>query len=826
MINKTAGMLSVFLCLNYFAFSQQNFKQLTAKRITTSFKIDGNLDEPDWKTAPIADNFIELRPNTFAREEQSNRTEIFILYNNQGIYIGGYCYEKNKDCVATELVGRDNFGNNDFVGVVFDTYYDKINATEYFITPLGEQMDSKVVPNNNGKNEDFSWSSVWQSASKLQNDGWSFEMFLPYSALRFSKKDQQVWGMNIVRKRVKSGKQLFWNSIDPQKNGFLTQEGVLIIPDKIIPPQRLSFSPYFSSYVNNYPYNTAGVKNTTYSVNGGMDVKYGINESFTLDATLIPDFGQVQSDNKILNLGPFEIKFNENRAFFTEGTELFNKGNLFYSRRIGSEPIHYYEVENQLNNNEHINKNPSETKLLNATKISGRTKKKLGIGIFNAVTKNMFATIEDNTGKIRKVETNPLTNYSIVVLDQSLKNNSSVTLVNTNVLRSGKDYDANVTAGLFDFYDKKNRWNLSGNVYSSTLFIGLKNTTGFKYGSGFGKVSGPFNFNVSMQVVDDKFEPNDLGIQFFNNNISTSLNAGYSITKPHKWYNRWFNNLNINYDQRFSPRAYQTLQYNYNGSIQLKNLWRVGTFINGNLKGNDFYEPRIDGRVFKSPASYNQGFFIRTNEAKRYSISMFAMLGTSILFNSKEFYTEFGQVMRFSNKFSIEQYISYNPITNRAGFAGIYTNAGVENVLFGRRERSTIENRLKFKYSFNNKMYITMRVRHYWSKVNNKEIYILNNEGNLDEIATGNTSLKDFIYTNQNFNRNFNIFNVDMVYSWRFAPGSEINIVWKNGVNTFEKNISNGYFKNFNNTIASPQNNSLSVKILYYIDYLSLKKKR
>lgn len=144
-----------------------------------------------------------------------------------------------------------------------------------------------------------------------------------------------------------------------------------------------------------------------------MDVKYGISAAFTLDMTLIPDFGQVQSDNQVLNLSPFEVKFNENRTFFIEGTELFSKGNLFYSRRIGGQPLHYWDVQDNLASNEHIVSNPAAPKLINATKISGRTAIGLGIGVLNAVSNAQFATIEDNTGKIRTEETSPLTNYNI-----------------------------------------------------------------------------------------------------------------------------------------------------------------------------------------------------------------------------------------------------------------------------------------------------------------------------------------------------------------------------------------------------------------------------
>lgn len=830
MITKYAGMLTALLGVHLFVAAQTEIKKITALRSGTVFRIDGNLNELEWKTAPVAGKFIELRPNTFRKEDEANRTEIYILYNNQGIYFGGYCHEKNKDSIATELVGRDNFGSNDFIGVVLDTYLDKLNGFEYFVTPLGEQMDAKVIPqDNNGNSEDFSWNSVWQSASKLQADGWSFEMFLPYSALRFSKKDVQTWGLNIVRRRNKSGQQLFWNPIDPKVNGFLTQEGILTIPDKISPPVRLSFSPYFSTYVNNYPYNSTGVKNTTNAFNGGMDIKYGINESFTLDATLVPDFGQTQSDNRVLNLTPFEVKYNENRTFFTEGTELFNKGNLFYSRRIGATPIHYGDVSGMLDSTQHIDKNPTETKLLNAIKISGRNKNKLGIGFFNAITQPMYATIQNDKGQKQQILTNPLTNYNILVLDQSLKNNSSVTLVNSNVMRNGKDYDANVTAALLNLYDKKNKWNLNANAYSSTIF-GNTNTTGYKYGAGLGKVSGSFNFSTMVQVVDDKFNPNDMGIQFYNNNINGSFFAGYAITKPTQWFNRLFNNFNFNYDQLFVPRAYQSLKFNYNSHLQMKNLWWIGLFTNASLKGNDFYEPRVNGRVFKSPAYFTQGAFVESNSAKKYSISLVAMVGNTFLFNSKELYVEFTQSMRFNNKFSITHYINLNPISNNIGFPtsngsngldGIYTN---EILLFGRRSRTTVENRLNFKYSFNNKMYITMRVRHYLGTVTYKEFFILNQAGTLDAIPDGSTAIKQYISTNHNFNNNYNTINVDMVYSWRFAPGSEFNIVWKNGINTYERDVINGYFKNFNSAIAAPQSNSISVKILYYIDYLQLHK--
>src|SRR6185369_3493496 len=143
--------------------------------------------------------------------------------------------------------------------------------------------------------------------------------------------------------------------------------------EKINAPLRLSFSPYFSTYLNHYPYAQPSINDYSSSVNGGMDVKYGISDAFTLDMTLIPDFGQVRSDNQVLNLSPFEVRYGENRPFFTEGTELFSKGNLFYSRRVGSRPANFGNAYNGLGLNEFLLKNPTESKLINAAKVSGRT---------------------------------------------------------------------------------------------------------------------------------------------------------------------------------------------------------------------------------------------------------------------------------------------------------------------------------------------------------------------------------------------------------------------------------------------------------------------
>jgi hypothetical protein len=802
-----------FSCTTCFLFAQTP-KELPAKRTNQSVKIDGILNDSAWKDAAIMTNLIEFRPNVGQVEDPATKTVSYLMYNDEGIYFGGYCYERTKDSIARELVGRDGFGTNDYVGIIFDTYYDKLNGFEYFVTPLNEQWDAKMAPNQNGNSEDFTWNAVWQSGAIIHEDGWSFEMFIPYSAIRFSKKDIQNWGLNITRRRRKTEEQFTWNPINPNVNGFLTQEGIWAGIANIKPPLRLQFSPYFSTYVNHFPSNISGKSNWTSSVNGGMDVKYGISQAFTLDMTLIPDFGQVQSDNRVLNLTPFQVKYNENRPFFLEGTELFNKGNLFYPRRIGIDPILLHSTDDYINPDEVVIKNPIESKLINATKVSGRTSKGLGVGILNAITNTRYATLENiNTKEQREVLIDPFTNYSVIVLDQTLKNNSSVSLVNTNVWRKGGDYDANVTAGLFDLNDKKNTWNVGGKFASSNRigFLPGNNTqTGFSHNLYFGKTSGRFNFNVGQELTNNKYNTNDLGYFTFSNFIDHYSWAGFRWTKPSKWYNNLFLNFNAYYSRQLKPAEYRNANFNANINGQLKNLWYVGALVGYEPKFNDFYEPRMEGRVFRGWSNFFVDAWFETNSAKKYRIYSELLYVDRSLFDSKRFQFNYNQRYRFNDKFSINHGLYYEPQTDNVGFAA-FDNG---DIIFGKRDRKTVENVLGFKYNFTSKMGLNGRIRHYWSKVNYKQFYTLLTDGGLQE----NNSF------NANVDQNVNFFNIDMTYTWEFAPGSFLNIVWKDASFTYTNVIESGYFKNLGNTIDSDQNNNLSLKVIYFLDYLNIKK--
>jgi hypothetical protein len=800
-------LVGIFLCPTIFLSAQTSHCSLPAVRTSLAIKVDGDLGDPAWATAAVARNFIEQRPVYGKQEQESTKTEAFILYDDNAVYVAMLMHENSKDSISTELVGRDQIGVNDFAGVMFDTYEDKINGVGFYVTPLGEQMDCKYFLNN----EDESWSTVFQTATKITDKGWSFEMRIPYSALRFSKEKVQSWGINFVRRRTRTGQQFLWSPIDPNKFGTMNQAGTLKGIRDIQSPIRLSFSPYLSAYLDNNASNNKGWGST---INGGMDVKYGISKAFTLDMTLIPDFGQVQSDNQVLNLSPFEVRYNENRSFFTEGTELFNKGNLFYSRRIGGQPLNYYLPLDHLNPGETLIQNPSETKLLNATKISGRTASGLGVGFFNAITKPQYATIENNNKEQYKLETNPLTNYNIIVLDQTLKNNSSVTLVNTNVLRNGKDYDANVTAGLWDLYDNKVDWNFWGKVANSRLFgqpAPGKTHSGYNYEVNLGKFRGPLTFEVDHFMADDKYQQNDMGYFTNNNYFNYGTGIWYRIMQPKSFYNNIRVQVRANYSQRYKPRSFQYFTVNANINSQLKNLWNIG--LNGKFspEQNDFYEPRVDGRVFKNPGAFTAGFFINTNTAKRYNLSLQGFQTHSSRYSTNGTQLIMGNQYRFSDKLSMGLTNNVDWVNRDPGFG--FINPAGDSILFGLRNRNTVENIFNVKYNFNIKMGLSFRARHYWSKVHYTRFFNLKQDGYLEEVST----------VDQDPNKNLNLFNIDMVYTWQFAPGSFINIAWKDASQLFDQQVRNQYHTNFSNVLNTPQQNNFSIKIIYYLDYLSLR---
>ena len=293
----TITLLSILntLCL----FSQEeNSEEKTSKnhvkknihihRTTNSPKIDGILDDEVWKNAEIATDFVMFRPDNGKLAPENIKTEVKITYDDEAIYFGAYLYDDKPNEIPMEFQTRDNFGNADFFGVAINPANDGVNQTEFFVTSAGNQNDAKVTA---GGREDFSWNAVWTSSVKLVDNGWIVELKIPYAALRFSNDKIQTWSINFHRHHKKSRDQYTWNFIDREKGSIALYDGILTGIENIKPPVRLSFNPFIFGGITSFD------GTDEYNWSAGLDVKYGISENFTLDATLIPDFGQVGFDD-------------------------------------------------------------------------------------------------------------------------------------------------------------------------------------------------------------------------------------------------------------------------------------------------------------------------------------------------------------------------------------------------------------------------------------------------------------------------------------------------------------------------------------------------
>ena len=806
--------LTLFLSLHLGA---QQRPTLEAIRTDASLKLDGSLDEPAWQAAEPGVDFTTLEP--VPGKPASEKTEVRVLYDNKGIYFGAMLYDARPDSILTELTERDDLGNTDFFGISIDAYNSGQNGFTFITTPAEVQFDAQFTAN---QGEDPNWDAVWVSKSARLHKGWSTEVFIPYSALRFPSTAVQSWTINFVRQIQRKQEKVFWSAIDPNVDGYFNQSGKLEGLRDIKAPLRIQATPFVALYALSGRQPGDDKANTGTSITGGMDLKVGLNEAFTLDMTLIPDFGEARSDDQILNLGPFEQRFDEQRAFFTEGTELFNKGGFFYSRRVGGANYRAGAVYDQQAEGEEITDNPGRATLYNAFKITGRTAGGTGVGFFNAIEQKTFATLRNTEGEEREVLTNPLTNYNVAVVDQNLPNNSSVTLINTNVLREGNETDANVTGLLFDLHNKENKYSIRGEAGLSQRFLPGEASTGHKAGLSINKISGNWTWTVRANEESDTYDPNDLGLLFANNERSLGSRLGYNYNKP--FLNGFFLNGGAGawaqyatlYTNEFTNSGAEMWVY-----AQTKHFWNVNFWVENEFSNSyDYFEPRVAGRYLRNPAFRNVGGWFGTD--KRKAIRFNGNFNTNGYYGADraDLYLNANIRYRVSDKLSFNTGVFRGRDHNEVGYVHRETVAGPApsrpertDIYMGRRDVTSVEGNISAKYSFNANMTLNLRLRHYWSGVRYNRFSLLGEDGELTET--------DY---QENHDRDFDAFNVDLIYRWRFAPGSDIFLVYKSSVTDFDQQRAKNYGESFGDLWGdTPRSGSVSLKAIYWLDYASLR---
>jgi hypothetical protein len=797
----------------YFSTAQQRI--YIAARTINPPKIDGKLTDNCWQNIAVATDFVTNDPE-FGKPA-AQKTEVKFIYDDDAIYLAYYLYDNEPEKIIKVLCERDKNIIADEIMLAIDTYGEKTSAFRLQLNAAGVQFDrfmSPFIPRS-----DRSWDAVWESAVSIDEKGWYAEIKIPLSALRYPKKPIQEWIIQFGRYVGRTGEFTTWSPVNNNIGGGpMRQWGLMKGIENIKPETRLSISPYFTVGVQKDP--LAGVIGKSYTsktfYTGGADLKYGINQSYTLDMSLVPDFSQVQSDNTILNLTPFEVKFEERRQFFTEGAEMFNKAGIFYSRRIGSVPSAYSSLSNNLHRNERILENPSVIGIINTTKISGRTKKGFGIGVLNAVTKNIYAKIiNDSTGLARKLLTEPAANYNVLVIDQSLKNNSKIGIINTNVLRNGSSTDANVTALDFILNNKGSIYSLTGTaIYSYRKGEALPGgkQSGYNYKIDFAKISRNFRFEIFNTAVQKNYNPNDLGILTATNFMQNYFALKYFTITPKNKILNWNTTLSYTHTNTLSNISFQRRDIDWNSFILFKNFSTVTLATNWRPSRTiDIYEPRTDGKKFVRPKSFKQAIVLSTDIRKK---NQLVVSGTVNLFEfpKQHFYYDFGlaPVFRIGNKVIISPSILYSSNKNNQGYV---STIKPDSIVFGHRQEQSIENIILLQYFFSAYHNLSFRARDYWSKIRYDQYFKLQDDGYLIPMAYG-----------KNADINLNIFNIDMIYTWQFAPGSFLSASWKKNINFNNKSRDDGYFKNLSGAFDTPGSNSISIRMIYYLDYANIKK--
>jgi hypothetical protein len=778
-------------------------KSVEALRISEPLVIDGFLDEPVYQLANPAVDFVQLQPHNGQAAMES--TEAWFFFDHEAIYVGVMLHDSAPDSIFNFMSERDQIGGSDYFGVYFDPYNQGQLAYGFFITPAGIQIDIKAVKSD-FDTEDGNWNAVWESKTRIMEKGWIVEMRIPYSAIRFSENSDSAWGLNMFRNIRRHSSNNSWNLVDRTVSGFIHQQGELTGISDIHPPVRLSFSPYSAVY-----YETKKNGGSDFIYRGGMDVKYGISDGFTLDMMLVPDFGQVQSDDKELNLSPYELHYGENRQFFNEGTELFQRGDIFYSRRIGAAPK--FSAEDELRDHERVSSNPSETRLVNATKLSGRTNNGWGLGFLNAMSMPSYADVRDSlTGSTRRVLVQPFTNYNVSVVDKSLKNNSYISLINSNVGMTNNPFRANVTATEFQLRDKSKTYALSGKGGVSQRGAG-DTETGYFGELGVHKNRGQLEAGATLQLMTDTYNPNDLGYLRRNNLVETESYLNWQVVEPigiFREYNAtlWWENNRV-----YDPAVLSYNEVGINTNFTFKNNYHA--HISGSYATDkfDYDEPRIKGRFLKFDAVYSFDLHMGTDSRKNLSAFGHYGHGWQPSTGAYAYWGDLEMRWRVGQRFQTNYELNFNNTIDITGFVEAVNDD--RDIYFALRTVKTLNNVWSASYVLNNKTSIKLRVYHHWTGSKNNSYYLLQKDGSL---------LPEPGYS-ENKDQNYNAFNIDMVVRWIFAPGSELSMAWKNAAYAEDNAVERDYWRNLSDTWRN-QSNSLSVRVLYYIDYNSLKKKK
>jgi len=660
---KRIALITAVLSVCIVAGAQDTIpkRSYSATYTTATPVIDGSIEEEAWQTGTWQGDFKQYEPVNGAAATQ--KTEFKVLFDDNNIYVAIKAYDTNPDSIVRRISRRDN-GDGDMVGIGFDSYHDRQTGFGFTTNVAGVKND--FIWSRNGQVEDDTWDPIWFTGSKVYDWGWSAEMRIPLTQLRFRITDDGVWGMEVFRRLFRNQEMSVWQHIDRNSSGLVHNFGEMTGMTGIKPKKQADITPFvvgsletFEKEVGN-PFATG----TAWKYNGGIDAKFGITNNMTLDLTVNPDFGQVEADPSEVNLTGYETFFEEKRPFFIEGNNItsFRTGlgdgdlgfdNLFYSRRIGRSPHLWADTEDN-----EFTRMPRVTPIISAAKLTGKTPDGLSVGIVEAVTAEGRAEI-DSLGERSWQTVEPLTNYLVSRVMKDF--NGGKTIIGgafTNTYRfldktgiDGLVRNAN-TAGIdfTHYFGEEREWfvsaatagsNLTG---SATAIEKLQRSpvhyfqrpdadyvevdpdrtslNGFGGNIQTGKVGGRWNFMAFGYWKSPGFDLNDVGYLQNADALMTGLWTAYRFDKPFSIFRQIRPNANFWTGWDFGGTHLFT-GGNLSLYVQFKNLWWAN--LGGNYEGNSLSNSLLrGGPSMLHPSSVNGWFNLGTSTSKKVYATVFA----------------------------------------------------------------------------------------------------------------------------------------------------------------------------------------------------------
>ncbi len=804
--------------------------------------IDGILDDECWKTGEWAGEFIQFVPAeggipTFP-------TEFKVLYDDKFIYVAFRAYDDKPDKIQRYAGLRDELGG-DMLGINFDSYHDYRTGFEFNMTAYGQKVDLVL---SNPMSWDVTWNSVWKGKVAIEDSAWTVEMEIPLSQLRYSNKDEQVWGMHVWRWIGRLAEESDWEYQTITGPGMLYNFGELRGIQGLKKSQRLEIMPYALGELKTFekvPENPFANTGKSWNGNAGLDVKVGISSNFTMDMTVNPDFGQVESDPSVMNLTAFETFYEEKRPFFLEAKNIFKYEfddlNMFYSRRIGHSPSYHLPESNNS-----FSQSPDRTTILSAAKLSGKTSKGLSVGFLQSITAPEHAELIDLDGNKTKKTIEPLTNYMVARVQQDYQKGTTVIggiLTSANrfikdsqleflskdaysggmdLLHQWKDKKYYVDARLVGSYVQGELQAIRSLQESSARYfqrpgasyLNYDTTSNMLSGLGgrvrIGKGSGLLRYSSGVSWYSPGLELNDLGYMQAadairqENVISFFVNQPVSIFRTYTVKLEQFNTLN--FSGKYLGSGSHLLF-----SPEFLNKW--GTTLNLIWHSNSL-DTRIlrGGPDMKVPSSILTFGEVRTDY-------------------SKKFYTEFAyeymlRMKNSANSYVLSQRIVVRPInTLRIGVSANYGNntddlqyvttikeAAENKYILGKVDQQTLGLTFRVDYSLTPEFSLQYYGSPFISKGTYSEYKLVTNP--LSDLY--NQRFIPYTEALENPDFNFHQFRSNFVAKWEFRPGSYLFLVWSDDRTGLANPVESDILNSMNQMWKIHPGNIFLIKLNYW----------